>query len=295
MRHGGRSEMSAEALNFIKAGAVNSGGRLTAQLSVCRAAARAGGIAALEAEILALENGICPSRYERNIGTIGLSGQVKLLRSSVAVVGCGGLGGWVVEMLARAGVGALALFDGDVFDESNLNRQLFANEENIGMSKADAAAERVKMVNSTITARAYQRRLTSANALNLLSNCGVDVVVDALDNNSSRHAVFMACRELGVPFVHGAVGGFFSQVGVCYPEDNPPWLEEETPDKGVETETGTPPFTPPFVAALQVAETVKILVGLKGQLRGELLWFDLKRHDRKIIKLTGVLTNGDYS
>lgn len=283
MAREGDEFMSVKALEFLKSKAAEREGVLTASLSACREAARIGGISALEAEILALENDICPSRYEKNLGTIGLEGQAKLLKSHAAVVGCGGLGGWIIELLARAGVGMLTLFDGDVFDESNLNRQLFANEENIGRAKAEAAAARVKTVNGAVSVRAYSQRLNGSNALKLLRGC--DLVLDALDNNSSRRETFSACRELGIPFVHGAIGGFFAQVGVFYPLDRPLWAEEGVSDGGAELTAGNPPFTPSFAASLQAAEAVKLLAGLSGQLRGSLLWFDIKRYDVQNIKI----------
>lgn len=275
--------MLSKALELIKLRMVEKEGRRIVPFVVCREAAREAGISPREAEVLALENGICPSRYERNIGIFGMDGQARLLRSRAAIVGCGGLGGWIAEILARSGVGELVLFDGDTFDDSNLNRQLFANEENLGMAKADVAAARVRLINGAVEVAAHTLRLDESNAPQLLR--GSDVVVDALDSNSSRREVFLACRGLGVPFVHGAVGGFFGQVGVFYPGDKPLWMEDGTPDKGVEAEIGTPPFTPPFVAALQAAEAVKILAGLEGQLCGSLLWFDIKRYESQNIKL----------
>lgn len=274
--------MPRKTLEFLSSKSVLKDGRPVVSLAACREAAREYGVTAREAELIALENGICPSRYERNIGTFGLEGQAALLRSRAAVAGCGGLGGWAAELLARAGVGELALFDGDSFDESNLNRQLLSTEENLGKPKAMAAAERVRAVNGAVSVFPRVERLTADNARELLAGSGV--VVDALDNNSSRRQVFKACGELGIPFVHGAIGGFFGQVGVFYPGDRPFWNEEDAPDSGIEAETGNPPFTPAFVAALQAAEAVKILAGLEGQIRNILLWFDIKRYDMQNIK-----------
>lgn len=274
--------MPLKTLEFLSSMSVLKNGRPVVSLAACRAAAREYGVTAREAELIALENGICPSRYERNIGTFGLEGQAALLRSRAAVAGCGGLGGWAAELLARAGVGELALFDGDSFDETNLNRQLLATEENLGTPKAMAAADRVRAVNGAVSVFSRMVRLTVDNAGELLAGCGA--VVDALDNNSSRREVFKACGKLGIPFIHGAIGGFFGQVGVFYPGDRPFWAEEDAPDSGVEKETGNPPFTPAFVASLQAAETVKILAGLEGQLRDILLWFDIKRYDMQNIK-----------
>lgn len=275
--------MPRKMLEFLVSVSVIRNGRSVVPLAACREAARKYGVTPGEAELAALENGICPSRYERNIGTFGMEGQAALLRSRAAVAGCGGLGGFAAELLARAGVGELALFDGDSFDESNLNRQLLATEDNLGTPKAAAAADRVRAVNGAVRAFPHMVRLTADNAGELLAGCGV--VVDALDSNSSRRDVFNACTGLGIPLVHGAIGGFFGQVGVFYPGDRPFWAAEDAPDSGVERETGNPPFTPALVASLQAAEAIKILAGLEGQLRDILLWFDIKRYDMQNIKM----------
>lgn len=275
--------MPHKVLDFLRSVSVEQGDRFIVPFLACREAARKYGVTAREVEIIALENGMCPSRYHRNIGVLGMEGQAALLRSRVAVAGCGGLGGWIIELLARAGVGELVLFDGDSFDESNLNRQMMATEENMGTSKALAAAGRVMAVNGAVSVFPHMTRLTAENASALLAGCAV--AVDALDSNSSRRDVLRACGELGIPFVHGAIGGFFGQIGVVYPGDKPFWMEAGTPDRGVEIETGNPPFTPSFIASLQVAETVKILAGLEGQIKDTMLWFDIKRYDIQSIKM----------
>lgn len=237
-----------------------------------------------EVEITALKNDICPSRYQRNIGTIGISGQIKLLSSRAAVIGCGGLGGWIIEMLARAGVGEIVMIDHGFFDYNNLNRQLFSTEENIGKPKALVAAERVAIVNSAVDVFAKVTFLDKNNGHELLE--GSSVVIDALDNNSSRRNASMVCREMGIPFVHGAIGGMFGQVGVFYPSDRPLWENNDVPDKGVEREMGNTPFTPAFIASLEVSETIKILTASERGLKGELLWFDLAGVELQRIRIS---------
>ncbi|WP_455596195.1 HesA/MoeB/ThiF family protein [Cloacibacillus porcorum] len=272
-----------EPVEYMAERASRHGDVLTVSLSVCREAASLSGLSVREAEIAALRGGLCPARYERTIGTFGLEGQARLLESCAAVAGCGGLGGWITEILARAGVGRLILIDGDVFDENNLNRQLYATEENIGEPKAAAAAERVRQVNSGVTAEYYQVFIDEANGAELLSPA--DVVLDALDNNRGRRDVFSLCRRLGIPFVHGAVAGFFGQAAVLRPQDRPLWESSELPDKGIELTTGNPPFIPPFIASVQAAEALKILAGLEGGLEHTLLWFDLMRCDMQRLRL----------
>ncbi|MCE5201540.1 MAG: HesA/MoeB/ThiF family protein [Synergistaceae bacterium] len=277
--------MSDKALQLIKEKAVDKNGRSVISFFLSREVARECGLSAKEVEILALMNGICPSRYERSIGTLGMEGQAKLLSSRAAVIGCGGLGGWIIEMLARAGVGEIVMIDGDVFDDNNLNRQLMCCEESIGTPKAKAAEYRVRLVNGAVTPLPRIEYIDEKNGIEFLNGCSV--AIDALDSNRGRREVFHVCRELGIPFVHGAIGGFFGEIGVFYPEDKPLWEAEDIADKGIEAEKGNPPFTPAFIASLQVAETLKILAGLDGQLRDILLWFDLQCLDLQKIKFGG--------
>ncbi|MGI6783914.1 MAG: HesA/MoeB/ThiF family protein [Aminivibrio sp.] len=232
------------------------------------------GVTAAEAEIYCLEKGYVPSRYVRNMGTIGIDGQIRLLSSSVAVIGCGGLGGLVCDLLARAGVGRMVMVDSDIFDETNLNRQLLATESSLGRPKARAAAERVGAVNSAVEAEGRQCRFDSFTAGSILD--GVDLAVDCLDSLSSRRELFAECASRGIPIVSGAIAGFWGQVGVVMPGDDTfmGYLAGES-DTGVETETGNPPFTPALVAAMQCAQAVKLLTG-KGQILTEqLLWMDI--------------------
>src|SRR5512136_2118445 len=100
-------------------------------------------VPAKEVEITALKQGTVPCRYFRNVGTIGLDGQIKLLQSTVAVVGAGGLGGTVIELLARQGIGHLIIIDSDRFAEQNLNRQIMSVEGNLRKYKVTVVSRRV--------------------------------------------------------------------------------------------------------------------------------------------------------
>ena len=135
-------------------------------LSVAQTARLAGrfGISARQVDVTALENRIIPERYSRNIKTLSAQDQIRLLQSRVSVIGLGGLGGTVTEILARIGVGTLTLVDGDTFDDSNLNRQLLSGETGLGASKAVAARQRVRQINATVTVQAERTYLTEKNA-----------------------------------------------------------------------------------------------------------------------------------
>ena len=224
-----------------------------------------------------LESGRMPERYWRNQGTIGLAGQLRLLRAKVAVVGAGGLGGEVIELLARQGVGHLLIIDGDSFACHNLNRQLLATAATLGVNKARAAADRVALVNPDVEVTAIPLMLAEAQAVDWLT--GVDVIVDALDTLSARRLLLAAAKELRVPLVHAAIAGFTGQVATIGPDDLavPALLARQTDsDRGVETLLGNPAATPALAAALQAQEVVKLITGVGQPLCGQLLYFDLE-------------------
>ncbi|MDO4987971.1 MAG: HesA/MoeB/ThiF family protein [Synergistes sp.] len=272
----------SQCADFMRCKAKEHNGISIVSLAVTSEAAEKFSISHRDAQIIALQNGLCPSRYEKSIGTIGLCGQAKLLKSCAAVAGCGGLGGWIIEILARAGVGRLILIDGDTFCESNLNRQLYSSENKMGVSKAAAAAERVCAVNSAVRTEVCNTFINLSNGCDLLSQA--DIVVDALDSAKSRLEVFDVCKKLNIPFVHGAVAGFFGELAVLMPHNRPLWDAQSCAEKGLEDDLGCPSFIVPFVASMQASETIKILAGLSAQ-KDELLWFDTEQRRAERIKL----------
>ena len=199
-------------------------------------------------------------RYARNIGTLTPEENELLRTKRAAIVGCGGLGGYILKCWAGWEVGHLTVIDGDVFAPSNLNRQLLSDTGNIGSSKVLAAAERMKLVNPDIAVTPVAAVLDEDNALELLRNH--DVVMDALDNIPSRLAAGPAQPPqipLG-PRRHPRLGG---QGGTILPGMTP-W-KGFTRARNFRRTCGpsNPPssFTPALVAALQVAEAVKLLTG----------------------------------
>ncbi len=228
-----------------------------------------------EETLALLEAGQVPERYLRNAGTIGAAGQARLLAARVAVVGAGGLGGTVIELLARMGVGYLRIIDGDAFAAHNLNRQLLATETNLGAGKAAAAAARVACINTDVAVDAVPCMLDAGNAVALLT--GMDVIVDALDTIGDRQLLARAARQLAIPLVHGAIAGFTGQVATLLPGD--PGLERiyhpaAGPARGIETVLGNPAATPAIAAALQAQEVMKLLTGVGEPLSRKLLYFD---------------------
>jgi molybdopterin/thiamine biosynthesis adenylyltransferase len=233
------------------------------------------GLSRREMEIAALREHVLPTRYARNLGTVGWEGQIALLQSTVGIVGAGGLGGWVIEGLARMGVGQLIIIDGDVFEENNLNRQAFCVERNLGHSKVEAARKRVAEVNAAVEVVTHQVRVDEPQMVELLH--GADVLVDALDALPARLALQRAARELSVPLVHGAIAGFVGQVMTILPDD--PGLlglygRNRVPEHGIEAQWGNPAATPMMVAAWQIQEVVKLLAGRGEPLQRRMVFMD---------------------
>lgn len=240
------------------------------------AAAQRFGCSLHEVELTALQNGLLPVRYQRNRNSISLDGQLRLCRSSVAVVGCGGLGGYLLELLARLGVGRLRAIDPDCFEEHNLNRQLLCTMETLGQPKVSAAMSRIAAVNPAVERQSFQVAYAADNSTELLQ--GVDVVLDALDSIATRRLLAEQCAILQLPLIHGAIAGWYGRLATQLPGGKPLTLGGDyCADEagGVEQELGNPAFTPALVAALQAAEVCKLLLGEGELLSGHTLWADL--------------------
>lgn len=224
-------------------------------------------------------------RYLRNHNALSEEEQVMLSTKRVLVVGCGGLGGMVIECLARIGVGHLRVVDGDVFDESNLNRQILSSTMNLGRPKTLAAKHRVLAINPLVEVDAVQADLTAENASELLANC--DVAVDCLDTIPARLLLQEAAKSAGLPLVHGAVAGWMGRICVIQPGQD--LLNLLYPGlggtHGEEQQTGTLAFTASLTASWQAAEVVKVLLGKPG-LQGEILEVDLLRASVGKIKIS---------
>ncbi|HSV95653.1 MAG TPA: HesA/MoeB/ThiF family protein [Spirochaetota bacterium] len=240
-----------------------------------RKIAASAGLDPASAERAALEAEIIPERYRRNGATISVGQQRTLSNGAAVVVGCGGLGGYVVEELARLGVGRITAIDPDVFEEHNLNRQLFSDESVLGKPKVAAAAARIALVNPAVELVPVRERFTVDTAQRQLS--GAAVAVDALDSVPSRRELAASCTKLGIPLVHGSIAGWFGQVAVQYPGEST--LEALYAgfkgERGVEERLGNPAFTPAVVASLQAALACKIILGIESGLRRRVLMIDL--------------------
>lgn len=213
--------------------------------------------------------------HERNIPAISEDEQNLLAAKKVLIIGCGGLGGYILEYLARLGVGHLTAADGDNFDISNLNRQLYSTPDLIGSNKAAAAARRIKTIAPSVNIRCIEAFFNESNADDLI--LGQDLVIDALDNLSSRLLLEDVCERQNVPFVHGAILGWKLQVTVGRPGRKIlHHLYDTTEDHFDPVCKTSLSMTPAACAAIETAEALKILTGHPSSLEGKLLIWDLQ-------------------
>ena len=245
------------------------------------------GLSLLAVECAALSEDILPERYSRNQKSFSNNDQLNLLQSHVAIMGLGGLGGTVTEILARIGVGSLTLVDGDCFDESNLNRQILSSPALLGASKAKTARNRVNEINPAIKVTSVQDFLTDSNGETLLT--GAQLAVDCLDTISARFILEKACKSTGIPLVSAAIGGSNGQATVIFPED--PGLRliygpvDKTAKSGIEATLGTLPYAAMYMAAVQCAEITTILLGAPAELKNKLFIADVQEHSADVITL----------
>ena len=207
-------------------------------------------------------------RYARQVvlPEIGVSGQEKLARASVLVVGCGALGSAQLQCLARAGVGHIRLIDRDLVEEHNLQRQILYDEEDLvdPQPKAELAAGKLRRINSTIRIEGIVADLSGRNVEKFLA--GVDLVLDGTDNFETRYLLNDACVKHRIPWIYGGVLGTTGMSLTVRPHLGPclRCLFPEAPPLGslptCET-AGVLNTAPIWVAAHQVTEALRLLIG----------------------------------
>lgn len=228
-----------------------------------------------------------PARYQRNLGALTPGEQAQLGTFRVCVIGCGGIGGHLLELLARLGIGHITAVDGDCFDATNLNRQLLSTMDTLGQSKALAAKQRLEAINPTIRVEAHGEFLTEANAAAILK--GHHIVLDALDSISHRLLLQKVCRELEIPLIHGAVEGWFAQISTVLPGEDtlsrvyPGYRPAEAREPSAAI--STPAFVPAFAASVQVSEALKVLLRKGEILNGRILFADLLNNRFDILQI----------
>lgn len=218
-------------------------------------------------------------RYHRNVQIpgVGEEGQLRLLNSSVLVVGAGGLGSPVTYYLAAAGIGRIGIVDGDSIEYSNLQRQILHRTVDLGRLKVDSAKEKLEALNPDICVTTYPFRIDSKNVLDLVQQ--YDIVVDATDNLETRYYLNQACINAGKPFIYGGVLAMVGQVMTILPGKGPCFrciFRELSANKTVKTtdEVGILGSVAGIIGTIQATEVVKYLWGKNDLLVGRMLTMD---------------------
>jgi molybdopterin/thiamine biosynthesis adenylyltransferase/rhodanese-related sulfurtransferase len=202
-------------------------------------------------------------RYKRHtlLPEIGVSGQLNFKTARILVIGAGGLGCPALQYLAGAGIGHIAILDGDTVDLSNLQRQVLYHTTDIGLNKAECAAHSLQQLNPDIEIIALPFRLDSDNAIALIQD--YDLILDGSDNFETRYLVNDACVISGKPFISGSVYRFEGQLSVFNYKGGPTYrcLYPEPNDIGNCEETGVLGTLPGTVGCLMAGEALKIISG----------------------------------
>ena len=229
-------------------------------------------------------------RYSRQIllPEFGIEAQDRLLAAHVLIVGAGGLGSPVALYLAAAGVGTLAIADGDTVDVSNLQRQILHGERDIGRPKVVSARDRLAALNPATTVIALEQRLQDGELHAQVA--AADAVVDASDNFVTRYAVNAACVAARTPLISGAAIRMEGQVAVFRPDvpGGPCYRCLYRDGSEVEqtcAENGVLAPIVGIVGSIQAMETIKVLTGIGDTLCGRLLILDARRMDIRTLKL----------
>jgi molybdopterin-synthase adenylyltransferase len=224
-------------------------------------------------------------RYSRQIlfNGIGKEGQRRLLESRALIVGCGALGSAHAESLARAGVGRVRIADRDFVEASNLQRQTMFTEQDAAerIPKAVAAANHIREINSEIVVESEVTDVNHSNVEALIKDC--DVVLDGTDNFATRYLINDACVKHEINWVYGAAVGSYGVTMTIQPHQTPCLrcvFEEAPPAAGAPTCDTAGVIMPiiSIVAAVQVAEALKLLTGQNESLHRSLMQFDVWRN-----------------
>ena len=228
-------------------------------------------------------------RYARHLilKEIGGAGQQALLASKVAIVGAGGLGGPAGLYLAAAGVGHITIFDDDVVEASNLQRQVQFVTTDVGMPKASLMADTLDDLNPDVKTRGHIGRISHRNAKELLS--GYDVILDGVDNFESRYAVNEAALALSTPLVSGALGRFNGQVSVFKSDKKSPcyrcFVPSIPPDAETCSEVGVVGALAGVIGSMMALEVIKLITGAGDPLIGKVWLFDGLKAEARTIAL----------
>ena len=239
-------------------------------------------------------------RYSRQIRypALGEAGQRRLLASRVTICGCGALGTVLANHLARAGVGRIRIVDRDFIETHNLQRQVLFDEQDVAdnLPKAEAAARKLRAINSSITIEPVVTDIDHTNILDLVGDA--DLILDGTDNFETRYLINDAAVKLGTPWIFGGVLGSEGQTMTIIPGQTPciRCLIETNPPPGMTPTCETAGVLGPAVAVIasfEAVEAIKILSGATAALNRELIMVDVWDWSFRRLKVAGLFGKVD--
>ena len=229
--------------------------------------------------------------YNRHIilDNIGLKGQEQLKQAKVLVVGAGGLGCPALQYLAAAGIGTIGILDGDTVSVSNLHRQILYTIKDVGQSKAETSAKRLRELNPYIKINVEHQFLTPKNAIDLFQH--YDIIVDGTDNFQTRYLANDASVITHKPLVFGSIFKFEGQVTVFNYNNGPTYRclypNPPKPDTVPNcSQIGVLGVLPGIIGTYMANEVLKIVLGLNGILSGKLMLFHAEHLGTQILDYT---------
>ena len=239
-------------------------------------------------------------RYSRQVRfpQLGESGQRALLKSRVTLCGCGALGTVLANHLARAGVGMIRIIDRDFIEMHNLQRQILFDETDVAenLPKAEAAARKIRAINSAITVEPVVTDLDHTNILELVGDA--DLILDGTDNFETRYLINDAAVKFGKPWIFGGVIGSEGQTMTIIPGKTPclRCLIETAPPPGMTPTCETAGVLGPAVAVIasfEAIEAIKLLAGRFEALNDHLIMVDIWDWSFRQLKVAGLLGKVD--
>lgn len=224
----------------------------------------------------------------RQVPLVSRTEQEKFKNAKITVIGCGGIGGETIEMLARMGVGELVLVDEDSFDLTNMNRQTLATINDLEKDKSETASKKVKAINPYVKVTSFSEHVSKDNVDRIIGDS--KIVIDALDNVLTRVIVSRKAAEKRIPYVHGAIHGTLGQITTFLPNTKSyeemfglpsvgKDLNEEVIEELENVTSGAPPVigpVPNLIGCLEAMEAYKIITGIgKVTVAPKILTFDL--------------------
>lgn len=242
-------------------------------------------------------------RYHRQVALkeLGPEGQRKLLAARVLVIGAGGLGCPALQYLAAAGVGTLGIIDDDTVALSNLHRQILYTVADIGMPKAEVAAQKLHYLNPGVSIHAYSQRITNKNALEMLRL--YDIVIDGTDNFASRYLINDACVLLDKPLIYAAISRYEGQVAVFNVANTAGekihyrhlFAQPPAPGEVLDCETaGVLGVLPGIIGTIQAGEAIKLITGIGTPLIGQVFTYNTLTNQVYTLQLTAGKKEKDW-